>query len=111
VEKVNRYYPNLDSYISQATPNFLQYLPNQWVSEFLFYVARGEVMKLCLCRILLLVTSIVFSACLFVAHKYYYRSWLVSLQVQSAAQAPYDPARMHFLDFRSNSLFPSQIEV
>ncbi len=102
----------MDAYLSQTTPGFLQYLPNQWVAEFLFYVARGEVIKaLPYAGILLSITAIAFGICLFVAHRFYYRSWLVSLQVQSAAQAPYDPARKHFLDFRSKSLFSSQIEV
>jgi ABC-2 type transport system permease protein len=112
VEKVNRFYPNIDSYISQSTPKFLQYLPNQWVAEFLYYIARGEVMEaLPYAGILLLVTVVAFGVCLFVGHRFYYRSWLVSLKVQSAAQAPYDPTRRHFFDFRSKSLFPAQIEV
>jgi len=35
----------------------------------------------------------------------------VSLDVQSAARTIYDPAHRHFMDFRSNSVFPSQVEV
>ena len=35
----------------------------------------------------------------------------MSLDVQSAAQKIYDPAHRHFMDFRSSSLFSSQIEV
>ncbi|MGD0037394.1 MAG: hypothetical protein ABSC53_08900 [Bacteroidota bacterium] len=112
VEKLNRYYPNIDEYLSNMAPGFLQYLPNQWVAQFLFYVARGEVMKaLPYAGILLSVTIVAFGLCFFVADRFYYRSWLVSLDVQSKAQKFYDPAHRHFLDFRSHSIFPSQIEV
>ena len=112
VEKLNRFYPNIDEYLSHTVPGFLQYLPNQWVAQFLFYVARGEVMNaLPYVGILLSVTIIVFGLCFFVADRFYYRSWLVSLDVQSKAQKFYDPAHRHFLDFRSHSIFQSQIEV
>ena len=112
VEKVNRYYPNIDAYLSHAAPGFIQYLPNQWVSQFFFYVARGEVMRaLPYAGILLSVTIAAFALCLFVANRFYYRSWLVSLDVQSKAQKFYDPTHRHFMDFRSHSLLPPQIEV
>ncbi|MCX6121511.1 MAG: hypothetical protein NTX44_07810 [Ignavibacteriales bacterium] len=112
VEQVNRYYPHVDAYLSHAAPGYLQYLPNQWVAQFLFYVARGEVMNaLPYAGILCSVTLAAFGVCLFVAHRFYYRSWLVSLDVQSLSQKVYDPAHRHFMDFRSRSFFPSQIEV
>jgi ABC-2 type transport system permease protein len=112
VEKLNRFYPNIDAYLSQTAPGFLQYLPNQWVAQFLFYVARGEIINaLPYAGILLLVTIIAFGLCIFVADRFYYRSWLVSIDVQSKAQKFYDPTHRHFMDFRSHSIFPSQIEV
>ncbi|MGA3286860.1 MAG: hypothetical protein ABSD46_05515 [Bacteroidota bacterium] len=112
VEKLNSFIPNMDAYLVQSTPEFLRYLPNQWVAEFLYYSARGEMMNaLPYAGILLFVTAGAFSVCLFVAHRFYYRSWLVSLQVRSTVQAPTDPARKHFFGFRSQSIFSSQIEV
>jgi ABC-2 type transport system permease protein len=112
VEKLNRFIPNMDAYLVQSTPEYLRYLPNQWVTEFLYYSARGEMMKALLyAGILLFVTAAAFCVCLFVAHRFYYRSWLVSLQVRSTVQAPADPARKHFFGFRSKSIFSSQIEV
>jgi hypothetical protein len=112
VEKVNRYYPHVDAYLSNAAPGYLQYLPNQWVAQFFFYVARGDVMKaLPYAGILLSVTIATFGLLLIVANRFYYRSWLVSLDVQSLSQKVYDPAHRHFMDFRSRSLFPSQVEV
>jgi ABC-2 type transport system permease protein len=112
VEKLNRFTPNMDAYLAQSTPEFLRYLPNQWIAEFLYYSARGEMIKaLPYAGILLFVTAAAFSLCLFVAHRFYYRSWLVSLQVQAAIQVPTNLVRKHFFDFRSQSIFSSQIEV
>ena len=112
VEKVNRYYPHVDAYLSQAAPGYLQYLPNQWVSQFFFYIARGEIIKaLPFAGILLCVTGVAFGVLLLTANRFYYRSWLVSLDVQSAGRKIYDPAHRHFMDFRSRSVFSSQVEV
>ena len=112
VEKLNRFIPNMDAYLVQSTPEYLRYLPNQWVAEFLYYSARGEMMKaLPYAGILLFVTAAAFCVCLFVARRFYYRSWLISLHVQATVQAPADPMRKHFFDFRSKSIFSSQIEV
>jgi len=112
VEKVNRYYPHVDEYLSHAAPGYLQYLPTQWVAQFFFYVAHQEVMKaLPFAALLLVVTGAAFALLLFVAHRFYYRSWLVSLEVQSAAQKIYDPSHRHVLDFRSRSVLPPQVEV
>jgi hypothetical protein len=60
VEKINRFYPNIDEYLSQTTPQFLQYLPNQWVADFLYNVSRGSVSQaLPYAAILLAVTMLV----------------------------------------------------
>jgi ABC-2 type transport system permease protein len=112
VEKLNSFFPNLDTYLIQSTPGFLRYLPNQWVSEFLYYSARGEMIHaLPFAGILLFVTAAVFCVCLFMAHRFYYRSWMISLQVQANVQTSSNQARKHFFDFRSQSFFTSQIEV
>jgi ABC-2 type transport system permease protein len=102
----------VDAYLAQAAPGIIQYLPNQWVAQFFFYIASGKVMEaLPYAGILLSVTMGAFGVLLLVAHRFYYRSWLVSLDVQSASQKIYDPAHHHFMDFRSRSMFTSQIEA
>jgi ABC-2 type transport system permease protein len=112
VENLNSFIPDMDAYIAQSTPEFLRYLPNQWVAEFLYYCARGEISHaLQYAGILLSAVIIVFCICLYVAEHFYYRSWLISLQVQSTFRAHNSPGRKHFFDFQSRSLFPSQIEA
>lgn len=112
VENIQKYYPAIDSYLIQATPKILQYLPNQWVAMSLYHIARGELAS-ALPQIVFLIsiTVIVFFICLIVARKFYYRSWLVSLDVKSIAAQPYDSVKKYFLDLRKKSLLPNQIEV
>ncbi|MBN1398042.1 MAG: hypothetical protein JXA06_08435 [Bacteroidetes bacterium] len=110
VENLNRFIPDIDAYISQMVPGFLHYLPNQWVAEFLYYSARGDMAHaLPYAGILITVTAVVFGACLFVAHRFYYKSWLISLQVQPSAEISH--RRRHIFDFRSKSIFSPQVEV
>jgi len=112
VEEVNRYYPDVDRYLSQLTPGFLSYLPNHWVSEFLFYVARGNVSTALPYAALILGSSVgMFVLCLLVANKFYYRSWMVSLEVQASKSTPYALERPGLFDFRKPSLLPGHIEA
>ena len=111
VEDVNRYYPNVDTYLSSMTPGFLQYLPNHWVSEFLFSIARGQVAQALPWAALLLLTAFgLFAVCLLVAKKFYYTSWMISLQVQALGSMPYDPHRTSLIDFRRGGLLAPQMD-
>jgi ABC-2 type transport system permease protein len=112
VEEVNRHFANADTYLAQLAPGFLRYLPNQWIAKFLFFLARGQVSDaLPFAGLLLAVTLAAFLLCILVAKKFYYRSWLISLQVQSMARLPYHPARKRFIDFRSGRLLPPQLDA
>ena len=107
VEEVNHHFGNVDAYLAQLAPGFLQYLPNQWVADFLFSLARGDVFaSLQYAGTLLAVTIAAFLLCVMVAKKFYYRSWLISLQVQ--AHAPYHTARRRIIDLRFGKWLPPQ---
>jgi ABC-2 type transport system permease protein len=112
IEQVNRFYPNIDAYVQSFEPGFLKYLPNHWVAQFFYHIALGEIgLGLANAAVLLSFSIGAFLLCLLVARQFYYRSWLVSLQVQAASSAPYRSDRRRWFDFRSSSLFPPQIEA
>ena len=101
VESMNRSVPIGEAAFAGIIPSFLQYLPNQWVADFLYHLAAGHHANAAASALILLGISASLSGIvLVVAHWFYYRSWLVSLQVQSLALAPYDPHRLHLIDFR-----------
>jgi ABC-2 type transport system permease protein len=112
VEQVNRHYADVSAYVAGFQPGFLKYLPNQWVSEFLYNLAKGSLWAAAgNVGLLLSVTVAAFLISLFVARKFYYRSWLVSLQVQAASSVPYSSDTKRWFDFRSSSMLPPQIEA
>jgi len=112
IERVNRFYPNVDEYLSQLDPGFLSYLPSHWVSEYLFFLARGEVERGLSSAALLLVTVVaLFVIVMFLASKFYYRSWLVSLAIQASASAPYDPHKLGLVDFRADGWLKGKFEA
>ena len=111
IEQVNRYYPNVDNYLSQLDPGFLNYLPSHWVAEFLFFLARGDVARgVSHAGILLCTVAGMFAVLVLVASRYYYKSWLISLKIQAAASAPYDPEKANVVDFRSSGLLKGALE-
>lgn len=113
VEQVNRRYPFLmDGDLASLKPAILAYLPNQWVSGFLYETALGNIQNgLANVALLLCVTVSTFYVVLKVARKFYYRSWLVSLQVQAASSVPYASNAKRFFDFRSSSMLTPQLEA
>ncbi len=112
VERVQHARLTAETDIAELLPGFLAYLPNQWVADFLHALARGEGARaLGSAGILLGAAIAVFLVVIFVAKRFYYRSWMVSLQVQSLALAPYNPHRLHLIDFRRGHSFAPQVEV
>ncbi|HUI08693.1 MAG TPA: hypothetical protein VL221_00125 [Bacteroidota bacterium] len=76
VQEVMKHYPDVNAYFGYLDPPFVRYLPNHWVSEFLYWSVSGEparatwhlVTLYCILATLLVAAAIV-------ARTYYYRSW------------------------------------
>ena len=111
VQEVNRYFPNVDAYLKGLDSGVLSYLPNNWVADFLFFMARGEVHLAVLAAAqLLTVTLAVFLILLFVANRFYYRSWLATFEFQARANTVERGKRIKLFDFRKESLLSPQME-
>lgn len=106
IEETARFYPNIDINLAQLDPFFARFLPSQWVAEFLFFLSRGEFMRgLPMALLLILVTAALFVICLLIANRFYYRSWLVTFQVQVESNTVSSSPRWRFFDFRHDSIF------
>ena len=76
VQEVMKHYPDVNAYFGYLDPPFVRFLPNHWVSEFLYWSVSGEparatwhlVTLYCIMATLVLAAGIV-------ARSYYYRSW------------------------------------
>jgi len=70
-----------DGGIKGLDSGLLANLPNAWVSNVLFYIARGNsALAFTHAAQLLILTAAMFGFVLFVAHRFYYRSWLVTFE-------------------------------
>lgn len=111
IEESAKYYPNIDINLAQLDPFFARFLPSHWVAEFLFYLSRGELARgLPMALLLLLVAAAMFVICLVIADRFYYKSWLVTFQVQAKSNIPQLHAGKQWFDFRKESIFPPVLE-
>jgi ABC-2 type transport system permease protein len=109
VRNVMQYYPHTDQYFVQFEPKFSQYLPNQWVAEYLYWTAKGNRPNSFLSLIEILILAILlFSSLVLIAKSYYRRSWLQSLELKFFIRRQ-SPARKLF--FQKQSIFGHQTEV
>lgn len=102
---------NADGYIKVLDSGLLSNLPNAWASDVLFFIARGNsALAVTHAAQLLLVTIAVFAVVLFVAHRFYYRSWLVTFEFQARSNTVQSGRRMKLFDFRKKSSLSPQME-
>ncbi len=113
VEQVGQYYPNINLYLAHLDPSFAKYLPNHWVSELLFWSARGEFLNgLPYGLLLLAVTAAAFVLVLIVANRFYYRSWMIASTISSGRSAAQRRSVVKFLpDFRRSSRLSPQLDA
>lgn len=111
IEQASRFYPNVDQYFAQIPLGAYQYLPNHWVAEFLFSLVREDYAAAFSSEALLLTaTAVLFVLTLITAKRLYFRTWLISLQIQSDRTAEKDGGKIRLFDFRKESLFSPKIE-
>ncbi|GIK20920.1 MAG: hypothetical protein BroJett005_03340 [Ignavibacteriota bacterium] len=76
VQKVFEYYPNIDAYFGFLDNNFLKLLPNYWVSDSLFWISNGSYERAFPFMYVNILSSIaMFLIAVFLAHKWYYKTW------------------------------------
>ncbi|MEP0821914.1 MAG: hypothetical protein HRF44_03615 [Ignavibacterium sp.] len=111
IENAARYYPNVDINLAQLDPFFAKFLPNHWLAEFLFFLSRGEVERgLPMGLLLLFVAAGMFVTALLIAHRFYYRSWLITFEFQASSNVPRTGKSLTVFDFRKKSILPAQAE-
>ncbi len=84
VTKVFDYFPNIDNYFGFLESPAIKLLPNHWVADSLYWVSSGKFIAAGWSVFLLITTSILFLILsLFLAKKWFYKSWLVFLRLSN----------------------------
>lgn len=109
VSEVMKHYPNVNEYFGYLDPPFVRYLPNHWVTEFLYWTTNGDYARGLPYLSLLFLTMvglIVFGGLM--AHRYYYQSWLAVSDMQSMRGPGASRFRVRVLEFGTKSFLPPQ---
>jgi ABC-2 type transport system permease protein len=111
VQDAQRFNMDAEGYMSGLGNGWLAVLPNTWVSNVLLFIARGESSLAVLeAAKLLAVTLAAFGVVLYVAHRFYYRSWLVTFEFQAGSNTIQSGRKLKMFDFRKKSRLSPQVE-
>ena len=84
VERVFDYYPHIDLYFGFLENGLVKFLPNYWVAESLYWISGNRIDRAIPYIYANLLTSLViFSLTLLLAKKWYYQTWLTSLDLNT----------------------------
>lgn len=84
VTRVFEYIPNINNYFGFLESPAIKLLPNHWVADALYWISSGKFLAAGWYVYLLIVVSILFFLfALFLAKKWFYKTWLVSLNLSS----------------------------
>ncbi len=85
---------------------------NAWVWDVLFNIARGDSALAFLHGAeVFLLTVAMFGIVLYVAHRFYYKSWLVTFEFQASGNTVQSGKKVKVFDFRRASALSPQTEV
>lgn len=83
VNQVMQYYPNIDLYFGYLLPRELKYLPNHWLSESLYWIARDNLPAAGKYFYLQIVVSITLVAiAVFLGRIWYYKTWFYAFRLR-----------------------------
>jgi ABC-2 type transport system permease protein len=84
VTRVFAYFPNINNYFGFLESPAVKLLPNHWVADALYWISSGKYIAAGWHVYLLIVVSILFFLfALFLAKKWFYKTWLVFLNLSS----------------------------
>ena len=84
IQKVFDYYPNINQYFGFLENKLLRFLPNYWVADSLYWISQNKFERAIPFIYANIVCSLTFFAfALLAAKKWYYKTWLTSLNITS----------------------------
>jgi ABC-2 type transport system permease protein len=94
VSEVMRHYPDVNAYFGYLDPPLVRYLPNHWLTEFLYWSVNNNIERALPHLMILLLTTIGFIAVAgLLARRFYYRTWLIASDAHAmkGSRAPSSP--------------------
>jgi ABC-2 type transport system permease protein len=105
------YYPNLDQYFAQLIPPILKFLPNNWLTDSLFWTVLGDYPQAAAFYFYQITVSLVmFFFAAYLGHRLYYKTWLNNINTGNKTKLNI-AGRRQVVDFEKESSLPPQTEV
>ncbi len=84
IQKVFDYYPNINQYFGFLENGLVKLLPNYWIADSLYWISEDKFSRAIPFIYANIVASVTFFAlALFAAKRWYYQTWLTSLNISS----------------------------
>lgn len=84
IQSVFDYYPNINQYFGFLENSIIKFLPNYWIADALYWISEDKFSRAIPFIYVNVITSLtIFSIALFAAQKWYYQTWLISLNISN----------------------------
>ncbi len=84
IQKVFDYYPNINQYFGFLENSAVKFLPNYWIADSLYWISEDKLSRAIPFIYANFITSLlVFALAIFAAKRWYYQTWLTSLNISS----------------------------
>jgi len=104
VTNVFAYFPNLNNYFGFLESPLVKLLPNHWVADALYWISAGKLIAAGWNIYLLIVVAILFLIfALFLARKWFYKTWLVFLNLSNELSLKKRKNHKTLFSFENNS--------
>ena len=112
VTRVFEYFPNINNYFGFLESPVIKLLPNHWVADSLFWISSGKYLAAGWSVFLLIVFAILFYLlALFLAKKWFYKSWLIFLNLSNELSVKRKKFRLSAFSFEKKSSFKPKREA
>ncbi len=82
IQRVFDYYPNINQYFGFLENSMIKFLPNYWIADALYWISEDKFSRAVPFIYANVITSLtIFSIALSLAKKWYYQTWLTSLNI------------------------------
>ncbi len=111
VQEVMKHYPNVNEYFGYLDPPFIQYLPNHWVTEFMYWTINGDPARAIPYFAILFLTMLGLVAfASLMARKFYYKTWVAASDAE-LMRGPATSLSLKWMEFGRNSFLRPSTDV
>ena len=112
VTRVFEYFPNINNYFGFLESPAIKLLPNHWVADALYWISAGRLIAAGWYIYLLFLVSIAFFLfALFLAKKWFYKSWLVFLNLSGELSVKKKKNGKMIFSFENKSSLKPRVEA